>query len=178
MPEKILDPEDKPESDPCNKVDSKWLLDPEFDNETVLTDSCLVKMDKALPTLYNYMPLIGKYLNTRVLLRRDVDDLFEQSEEMHEMTEKAFKLGILQGFSGLLQFPDLDTITEPRSKETRIQVHIAAKNKLAGIVEQAKEYGFLTEYLEDAAFNTDYGAIEDLNAVYDEIDNFYEETTD
>ena len=77
MPEKILDPEEKPESDYCNKVDSKWLLDPEFDNETVLTDACLDKMDKALPTLFNYMPLIGKYLNTRALLRRDVDNLFE-----------------------------------------------------------------------------------------------------
>ena len=135
-------------------------------------------MDRALPTLYNYMPLIGKYLNTRAMLRRNVDVLFEQSEEIHHMSEKAFRLGILQGFSGHLQFPNLKQITEPRSKENRIQVHIAAKERLAEIVAQAKEYGFLTESLQDAAFNTDYGAIEDLNAVYDMADNFFVESTD
>ena len=64
----------------------------------------------------------------------------------------------------------MDSITEPRSKDTRESVYDGARIKIKKLVKVFEEYDLMTDEIRDTAFNTDYTAIKTLNDEFDRVD--------
>ena len=104
-----------------------------------------------------------KARNFNALLAQVVHDQYKQNE------------GHCSDESVVFPFLDLDSITEPRSQETRLAVYKCAKKQLRNIVLKCTEYHVMTPRLHEIAFNTDYDALRHLNDSFDMVDNLQPE---